>query len=114
METDKENNNYNFSDLDEYEADKGKPSGFDFDALDYEDRNLNLKKQESPRGTEKKSGRATKKRRALAKVDYEKLVGTDGLTKLKEQGPKLKFMDKKKSKNATAENLRTIINFYQT
>src|SRR5437899_2634637 len=113
MEIDKENNKYNFSDLDDYEVEKGKLSGFDFDALDFEDSNLNLKKQESSR-TEKKGGKTTKKRRVLTKVDYEKLVGPDGLIKLKEQGPKLKFMDKKKSKNATIDNLRTIVNFYQT
>jgi hypothetical protein len=101
MKTDKNNNEYNFSDLDEdlndYEVEKGKNAGFDFDALDFEEsKKENTKKQEPPSRAEKKSGRTAKKRRVLPKVDYEKLVGPDGLPKLKEQGPKLKFMKNKK------------------
>ncbi|CAI2172413.1 14513_t:CDS:1 [Funneliformis geosporum] len=107
------NNEYNFSDLDEelndYEGVPGKISGINFDTLDYKE-----SKKENPTEVEKKSGRVTKKRRVLPKVDSEKLVGPDGLTKLKEQGPKLKFKDGKKSKNATIENLRTVVNFYRT
>lgn len=119
MKIDKNNNEYNFSDLDEelndYEVEKGKIAGFDFDALDFEEsKKENSKKQEPLSRTEKKSGRTAKKRRVLPKVDYEKLVGPDGLVKLKEQGPKLKFMNHKKSKNATIDNLGTLIKFYQT
>ncbi|RIA92798.1 replication fork protection component Swi3-domain-containing protein [Glomus cerebriforme] len=119
MEFDKGNNEFNFSDLDDelndYEVEKGKIAGFDFDALDFEEsKKENFKQQETSTKAEKKSGRATKKRRVLSKVDYEKLIGPDGLAKLKEQGPKLKFADSKKSKDATIDNLKTIVNFYQT
>ncbi len=110
----KNNKENNFSDLDEelddYEVETGRTTGIDFDTLDY---NKESKKENST-SNEKKSGRATKKRRVLPKVDSEKLVGPDGLAKLTEQGPKLKFKDSKKSKNATIENLRTVINFYRT
>ncbi|CAG8606065.1 15943_t:CDS:2 [Funneliformis caledonium] len=73
MEINKINNiEYNFPDLDEelndYEGEPGKISGINFDTLDYKE-----SKKENSTEAEKKSGRVTKKRRVLPKIDSEKL-----------------------------------------